>query len=94
VRVSESVGEEETQIIEACEYQGMPGWALAKGINIYLFKLNMILLGSDMKIHNLAHEYAHYVQLKYDHMDEREFSMDYPEQEAVNIQNYFREPFN
>ncbi len=94
VRVSESVSEEETEVIAACEHQGMPGWALAKGINIYLFKLNMILLGSEMKLHNLAHEYAHYVQLKYDQMDEREFSLDYPEQEAVYIQNYFREPFN
>ncbi len=89
IRPSESVKESETEILEAAESQGMPGWALAKGINMYLFKIDLIVLGEEMKIHNLAHEYAHYVQLKYKEYPVEQFSMDYTEIEAVNVQRNF-----
>ncbi len=90
IRESESVQEDETEIMAAAESQGMPAWALAKGVNMYLFSLNKILLGKKMKIHNLAHEYAHYVQLRYKKYPQSEFSADYVEMEAVDIQNHFR----
>jgi len=88
VLVSEEISLDETEIIEALESQGMPGWALERGINMYLVSLNIIVLGRDKKLHNLAHEYAHYVQVKYQNRleftDEHEF-------EAVRIQNNFRD---
>ncbi len=90
IRVSESVSLQETKIVNAAESQGMPGWAFEKGINMYLFDLNIIILGSDMKLHNLAHEYAHYVQYKYKKVGKQEFAFDYLEFEAVEVQRHFK----
>ena len=90
IRVSEGIFPYEADIINASESQGMPGWAFEKGINIFLIDLNTIVLGRDMKVHNLAHEYVHYVQMHYKNYERSEFAMDYVEEEAVNIQNYFR----
>ncbi len=90
IRVTESVLPQEKHIFAAAESQGMPAWALAKGINMYLFDHNIILLGSDMKVHNLAHEFAHYVQMHYKKIDRREFAQDYIEMEAVDVQRNFR----
>ena len=90
VRITQSVKPEETAIIEAAESQGMPAWALEKSINIFLFDLNIILVGEDRKIHNLAHEYAHFVQLAYKKYEKKEFAMDHTEMGAVEVQNFFR----
>ncbi len=90
IRISESVSLQETEIVEAAESQGMPGWAFEKGINMYLFDLNVIILGADMKLHNLAHEYAHYVQYQYKNIGQEEFSFDYLEFEAVEVQRHFK----
>lgn len=90
VRVSESVQESETEIIQAVESQGMPAWGLGKGVNMFLFDLNIIVLGSDMMIHNLAHELGHYVQWAYRQYPKSEFSSDWVEMEVVDIQRHFR----
>ena len=90
IRISESVKESESEIVRATESQGMPYWALAKGVNIYLFQLNIILLGKERKIHNLAHEFVHYAQLKYKSYDTEDFGMDFVEMEAIEIQHQFR----
>ncbi len=90
VRVSESVKASETDIITAVESQGMPAWGLEKGINMYLFDLNVIVLGSEMKIHNLAHELAHYLQWTYRKYPKSEFGADWVEMEAIGIQWNFK----
>ena len=91
IRVSESIFPHESNIINASESQGMPGWAFEKGINIFLIDLNTIVLGKNMKINNLAHEYAHFVQMHYKQYERRDFAMDYVEEEAIEVQNHFRE---
>lgn len=41
----------------------------------------------------LAHEYTHYLQSKYEGLTDADGSMDWPEDEAVRVQNWFRETF-
>jgi len=88
--ISETVTEDQVEIIKAAELQGMPFWAFEKGINMYLIDLNIIILGKKMKLHNLAHEYAHYVQVMYDGHTRESFN-EFLEYEAVSIQNNFRD---
>lgn len=89
VVVSEDI--ENPALIAAVEAQGMPAWALKKGVNMYLMDLNVIVLGRRMKVHNLAHEYAHYVQMKYEKYTRDDASSDMLESDAVRVQNQFRE---
>ncbi len=89
VLISEEVKEDQVEILKAAESQGMPAWAFEKGINMYLIDLNIIILGKKMKLHNLAHEYAHYVQVMYDGYTLETFD-DFLEYEAVHTQNNFR----
>lgn len=59
-------------------------------INYFGYLKNTILLIKSMKIHNLAHEMAHYFQFHY-HIDGDITLLNYdPEPEAVRIQNFFR----
>ena len=89
---SESITDEESDYAQAAVSQGIPFWALEKGINIYLIDHNVILLGSKMKLHNLAHEYAHFVQVKHFRNTREDFRMDdHLESNAVSVQNYFRD---
>lgn len=90
ILVSEDVTKDQVEIIKAAESQGMPFWAFAKGINMYLLDLNVIILGKEMKIHNLAHEYAHYVQVIYNGYTKENFE-EFLEYEAIVIQNKFRD---
>jgi hypothetical protein len=91
VHTSESIIDEKSGLAKAAESQGMPFWALAKGINIYLIDYNVILLGSTMKLHNLAHEYAHFVQVRYYGNTREDFQFDDLELNAVEVQNHFRD---
>ncbi len=88
--VSELVAD--ARIIKAMESQGMPAWALAKGINIYLFDLNIIILGQNMKVHNLAHELTHFIQVRYENASFIDGSSDYLEMDAIKTQNLFKSP--
>ncbi len=90
VIVSESVTGQQIDIVQSVEGQGIPFWALGKGMNMYLLKLNIIVLGREMKVHNLAHEYAHYIQFMYFNYSQEDFSGDDLEDEAVDVQNLFR----
>lgn len=91
VYASESIVDENSAFAKAAASQGMPFWALEKGINIYLIDHNVILLGSKMKLHNLAHEYAHFVQVKYFGNTREDFQFDELEFAAVEVQNNFRD---
>ena len=60
-------------------------------INYFGYLKNTILLIEGSKIHNLAHELAHYFQFHY-HIDGDITLLNYdPEPEAVRIQNFFRQ---
>jgi|GEM_PF-3351877 len=90
ILVSEDVDLNDTEVIGALEAQGMPAWALAKGINMYLLSQNVIILGKTQNIHNLAHEFTHYVQVMYQGTTLDEGSFDRLEMEAVSVQGHFR----
>jgi len=51
---------------------------------------NTIYLIKGSKIHTLAHEYTHYVQVKYQKVDPKRDAMDFLEMDAISVQNYFR----
>jgi len=90
IRITESIKDTEIEIIENVKKQGMPLEGLAKGVNMYLFKLNLIILGKNRKLHNLAHEYVHFIQLKYRNYNPEDFGMDFVEMEAIEIQSKFK----
>lgn len=91
VLISESITEDQTLVVAAADSQGIPFWALEKGMNLYLLDLNKIVLGRKMKVHNLAHEFAHYVQYTYFNYSKDEFSGDDLEMDAIYAQNLFRD---
>jgi len=88
--ISESITDENSKLALAAAAQDIPFWVLEKGFNIYLIDHNVILLGSKMKIHNLAHEYAHFVQIKYFGRTIEDFKFDFLEKNAAAVQNNFR----
>ena len=57
---------------------------------LYDYINNVIYLLEDSQVHTLAHEYAHYVQVRYEEADLEIGPLDTYEIEAITIQNYFR----
>ena len=59
-------------------------------IHYFSYLKNVILLSEDAKIHNLAHEMAHYFQFYYDLKGDINNMVGDPEPEAVRIQFLFK----
>jgi len=90
ILTSESILDESSAYAKAAASQGMPFWALEKGVNVYLIDYNVILLGSKMKLHNLAHEYVHFVQVQHYGNSREDFQFDDLEVAAILIQKKFK----
>ena len=59
-------------------------------IHYFSYLKNTILLSENAKVHNLAHEMAHYFQFYYHLKGDPKNMVSDPEPEAVRIQNLFR----
>ncbi len=59
-------------------------------IHYFSYLNNTILLSENAKVHNLAHEMAHYFQFYYHLKGDPKNMVSDPEPEAVRIQNLFR----
>ena len=59
-------------------------------IHYFSYLKNTILLSEDAKVHNLAHEMAHYFQFHYRLKGDLKNMARDPEPEAVRIQHFFR----
>ena len=59
-------------------------------IHYFSYLKNTILLSENAKVHNLAHEMAHYFQFYYHLKGDPKNLVSDPEPEAIRIQNFFR----
>jgi len=59
-------------------------------IHYFSYLKNTILLSKDAKVHNLAHEMAHYLQFYYRLKGDPKNLVSDPEPEAVRVQHLFR----
>lgn len=55
----------------------------------YFGEENEILLMEDSKLHSLAHELVHYLQIQYRHDDPKLDAYDFLEREAITVQHWF-----
>ncbi len=81
VVVSESISDEDFNKLVGFDTGG-------KRTNLF-YPPNTIYLTSNSEAHNLVHEYVHYIQYKYNGVTDG--TSDVVEDEAVRIQNLFRE---